>query len=123
MGALAAMNGRSPEEKQRDERQRHKLQQSLKHQVETKKNKANLKEIEELRLLLKSVQAKLDKGIDHWGQRIPPNDPFGVRRQMISDQEDIMRKISEKQAQVDAFAVEAVNNSYLAPAAASHLAV
>ena len=104
MGALAAMNGRSPEEKQRDERQRHKLQQSLKHQVETKKNKANLKEIEELRLLLKSRQAKLDKGIDHWGQRIPPNDRLCAAA-MISDQVHIACKISEKQAQVDAFAV------------------
>ena len=111
MGALASMNGRSPEEKRRDERQRHKLQQSLKHQVNVKKNAATIKEIEELRLLLKSRQAKLDKGADHWGQRIPPNDPFGVRRQMVSDQESILNNIRDKQAQVEAFAKVTQNNA------------
>jgi Ca2+-binding EF-hand superfamily protein len=118
MGALASMNGRSPEEKRRDERQRHKLQQSLKHQVNVKKNAATIKEIEELRLLLKSRQAKLDKGADHWGQRIPPNDPFGVRRQMVSDQESILNNIRDKQAQVEAFAKVTQNNADYAPAAA-----
>ena len=118
MGSLAAMNGRSPEEKRRDDRQRQKLQHSLKQQVDMKKNEATIKEIEELRLLLKSRQAKLDKGADHWGQRIPPNDPFGVRRQMQSDQENILRSVREKEAQVEAFANAMRSNNDYAPAAA-----
>ena len=99
------MYGSSPEERKRAQKQRQRLQRSLEGQVKSKKKEATLKEIEELRLLLKSRQSKLDKGVDHWGRSIPPNDPFGVRRQMVTDQENILRKISEKEDQVKNYEV------------------
>ena len=96
MSSLASMNGPSPEEKRKTERRRRRLQEDLAAQVRAQKLKETTNEVMRLRETMKSRQKKIESNLDNWGQKLPDNDPFDVSRHMMSDQDELRRKLNMK---------------------------
>jgi Ca2+-binding EF-hand superfamily protein len=106
MSSLASINGPSPEEKRRSERKRRQLQEDLANQVREQRVKNVDKKLIKMRETVKSRQRKIDGHLDNWGQHLPENDPFGVSRQMMSDQDKLRRQLNEEEMMLETLQIE-----------------
>jgi Ca2+-binding EF-hand superfamily protein len=94
LGSLAEMLGPSPEEQERMDRTRHRLQNDLASQVREQKLKKFQADYERRREELVSRQKKLEKGLDHWGQPIVAGDPYSVKVRMAKEVESMTKSLN-----------------------------
>ena len=94
LGALADMIGPSPEEQERRDRTRNRLQNDLASQVREQKLKKFQADYKRQREELESRQKKLDHGLDHWGQQVAAGDPYRVTKKMKREVEVMKKKLN-----------------------------
>ena len=98
MGSLHAMYA-NPEEEDRMQRTRNRLQNDLAEQVMENKTKKLEEEYTKKREELESRQKKLESGLDHWGQPIAAGDPYRIANRMrkeVKDMSDELQQMKEK---------------------------
>ena len=97
MGSLHAMYA-NPEEEDRMQRTRNRLQNDLAEQVMENKTKKLEEEYTKKREELESRQKKLESGLDHWGQPIAAGDPYRIANRMkkeVKDMSDDLQQMKE----------------------------